>query len=188
MTTSTADCLHLNLTVVLLTLTPSVRVPENLTLTWACKDTVYFAAVDVTGICRQQSELYLFSSLRQNINNPNQISSLPLDRLEWHLCLSAGTMCVFVCMCWCMSPSPQGGKETLHIKQPGTAVLSDVIESNEILLSQRVLELRWVEQWGSMWVWQGDKEGKHPESAYQSHVVAYYCIFLRCTDAVFYIK
>lgn len=41
---------------------------------------------------------------------------------------------------------PTGGKETLHIKQPGTAVLSDVIESNEIQLSQRVLELRWVEQ------------------------------------------
>lgn len=39
-----------------------------------------------------------------------------------------------------------GGMETLHIKQSGTAVLSDVIESNEIQLSQRVLALRCVEQ------------------------------------------
>lgn len=35
-----------------------------------------------------------------------------------------------------------GGAETLHIKQPGIAVLTDVIESNEIQLSQQVLELR----------------------------------------------
>lgn len=65
---------------------------------------------------------------------------------------SVGTLCVCVGVLWasvhvCLST---GGIETRHIKQPGTAVLSDVIESNEIQLSQRVLELRCAEQRGSM--------------------------------------
>lgn len=34
------------------------------------------------------------------------------------------------------------GTDTLHFKQPGIAVLSDVIESNEIQLSQQVLQRR----------------------------------------------
>lgn len=49
--------------------------------------------------------------------------------------------CVF-CVCVVHVSSPWGGIETLHIKQSGIAVLSDVIESNEIQLSQQVLELR----------------------------------------------
>lgn len=57
-------------------------------------------------------------------------------------------MCVLgVCACL---PRSVGGIETLHIKQPGTTILSDVSEHNEIQVSQRALELQCVEQQGSM--------------------------------------
>lgn len=57
------------------------------------------------------------------------------------LCVRVG---VYVC-CTCLFST--GGIKTLHIKQSGIAALSDVIESNEIQLSQQVLELRcYVEQ------------------------------------------
>ena len=58
------------------------------------------------------------------------------------VCVCVRFLCLGVCACLLST----GGTETLHIKQPGIAVLSDVIESNEIQLSQQVLELRCVEQ------------------------------------------
>ncbi len=51
-----------------------------------------------------------------------------------------------MCVCVCVCLRSTGGTGTLHIKQPGIAVLRDVIESNEIQLSQQVLEHRCVEQ------------------------------------------
>lgn len=49
--------------------------------------------------------------------------------------LSGDIVCVLgVCACLSLTA---GGKETLHIKQPGTTVLSDVSEHNEIQVSQR---------------------------------------------------
>lgn len=45
-------------------------------------------------------------------------------------------------MCVCVSSPRAGGDKTLHIKQARAAVLSDVIESNEIQLSQQVLEIQ----------------------------------------------
>lgn len=62
--------------------------------------------------------------------------------------LSGDTVCVLgVCACLSLSA---GGIETLHIKQPGTTILSDVSEHNEIQVSQRASELQCVEQQGSM--------------------------------------
>lgn len=61
--------------------------------------------------------------------------------------LSGEIACVLgVCACL----SLRRGNRTLHIKQPGTTILSDVSEHNEIQVSQRALELQCVEQQGSM--------------------------------------
>lgn len=108
--------------------------------------------------------------------------------------LSRGDVCVSVC-CACLLST--GGTETLHIKQPGIAVLSDVIESNEIQLSQQVLELQCcVEHWVCVCVLvcvtkkkKKDKEGKHPESVYQPQTCCSLSLyFYRCCHLDLLIK
>lgn len=113
------------------------------------------------------------SALRWNINSTNQISSILFP------CIGSNSVCVSqqaLCMCQCVRVRcvchlSTGGIKTLHIKQPGIAVLSDVIESNEI---HQVLKL-WccVERWVCVCVvgiereTKKDKEAKHPESVYK---------------------
>lgn len=60
----------------------------------------------------------------------------------FRLCVSVR----FWCLVGVSVPSPRGELGAPHIKRLGIALLSDVIESNEIQLSQWVSELQCVEQ------------------------------------------
>lgn len=140
-----------------------------------CEDTVLEVALLLTsaGSFADSRGSFNCSALRWNINSTNQISSILFP------CIGSNSVCVSqqaLCMCQCVRVRcvchlSTGGIKTLHIKQPGIAVLSDVIESNEI---HQVLKL-WccVERWVCVCVvgiereTKKDKEAKHPESVYK---------------------
>lgn len=99
---------------------------------WVWKQSVSSVVLPLTSVTTASCLV----SLRWNINNTNQIrpplQSPPIHSNRAYVSQQGGRGCVHVCVCvW-------GGDHTVYtLSRSGIVILTDVIESNEIGVSQR---------------------------------------------------